>query len=240
MVYIIDIIIILLIALSVYLGYKRGFVKTVFSCFSLVIALFSASVFGPYIGAFIKTTPVYGTMAGSIKAEISEYFDDALENGQELSHTKDGDESSALASSLFRFGFDMQQVKEGYENALESGAENAKEQISEKMTDKALSCFANALGMLIAFILSLILLRVISSLLSQVVKLPLLSTLNRLSGLVAGFVFGVFGVFVLCMAVEILLPFIPKNPVIYMGIDKQTTLYGMFLDLNPVILLLFA
>ena len=42
------------------------------------------------------------------------------------------------------------------------------------------------------------------------------------------------------MIVEILLPYIPQNPVIYAGMEKDTILYNFFVNLNPVILLLFG
>ena len=52
---------------------------------------------------------------------------------------------------------------------------------------------------------------------------------------------GVFcSAFLLCMALEVLMPYIPKNPVIYAGMEKDTVLYGFFVNINPFIFLLFG
>ena len=68
----------------------------------------------------------------------------------------------------------------------------------------------------------------------------MLNGINRLGGFVVGLVLGIFSVYILCMIVEILLPYIPQNPVIYAGMEKDTILYNFFVNLNPVILLLFG
>ena len=231
MFYAIDIIVILIMALSVFLGFKRGFVKTFFSCFSLFIALFLASAAGPHVGTLLKQTPIYDAVEKKVGNEITEYVDGVLNESAA---------SSALSITLDRFGFDKEEIKDGYGKAVEEGVENPKEQICEKITDKAASCLVNALGVVIVFVAAFILLEIAEIILCKIVKLPVLNIINRVCGLAAGFVLGIFGVFVLCMILEVLLPFIPPNPILYMGIYKKTTLYQLFLNLNPVISMLFS
>ena len=238
--YIIDIIILVLLLLSVYLGYKRGFVKTVFSCLSVVCAIIAASWFGPYVGEFIRTTPVYETVGEGVEEKINDYLDEMLEEG--IIQAEDLEVSLSklpIAEGLERFGM-CDGFSEIIKKALESGTINVKGVLADEICDKVMLFLADAVGVLIVFIVSLILLKLLCAVVDGVVKLPLLNSLNKILGLVAGLILGVLSIFILCMIVEILAPYVPENPIVYPGLDKDTVLYGLFLNLNPLILLLFA
>ena len=59
-------------------------------------------------------------------------------------------------------------------------------------------------------------------------------------GAPAGIISGFIGVFALCMIMETMLPIIPENPVVYVGMSEHTLLYRFFVNLNPVISLLLG
>lgn len=236
-----DIIIALLIVLSAVVGRKRGLIKTAFSCLSLAVAIALSYFLGSYVGEYIKTTKAYDSL--SLKAEnvISERLDGIEAEGiAEAKQAKSRLEESELGMTLERLGLETDELYEKYEKAIDKGAENAKEKLSQAMADKVMSCLAKALGVLIVFVVSLIALKIISLVFDGIFKLPLLNSINRIGGLLLGIVLGVAGAFVLCMALEILMPYIPKNPVVYPGMEKDTLLYHFFVNLNPVILLLFG
>jgi len=81
MAFVVDIIIAALFVLSVFLGYKRGFVKTVFSCLTLAAAIFTAYTFGDDVGSYLKTTPAYEMVEEMVEKELEEGFDEIYKEG---------------------------------------------------------------------------------------------------------------------------------------------------------------
>lgn len=241
MAYIVDIVIAVIILVSVMLGYRRGLVKTAFGCISLAVAIVLAYFFGSYAGDFIKSTDVYASLSDKATAAISERFDEAEKEGLEkVKESFSGFGSSEIGKTLERLGFEADFLYESYEERMSEGTENAKERFAVEAAGKVMECIANALGVLVTFVLSLIALKILSRICDGIFKLPLLSVINRIGGVLLGLVLGIVTAFALCMAVEILLPCIPENPVLYIGMQGDTVLYNFFVNLNPVIMFLFG
>ena len=241
MAYICDIVIAVIILISAIVGKKRGFVKTAFGLLSFICAIAISYFFGSYAGEFIKTTSVYDDLSQKVTASISEYFDEVAEEQLEKIQLRDEKMSeSGMVKNLERLGLETDSFYDRFEDAIKEGTENAKEKFARNAAVKVMECLANALGVLATFVVSLVALKILGFLVDRLFRLPVLNGINRLGGLVVGVVLGLFSVYILCMIVEILLPYIPKNPVIYAGMEKDTILYNFFVNLNPVILLLFG
>lgn len=241
MAYIVDIIIAAIVVVSLFLGYKRGLVKTAFGCLSLVAAIAVSYFFGSYVGDFFKTTDVYHSLSQRTTAAISEHFDKAEKEGLErIEQSFDEFENSEIGLTLERLGLETESFYEKYKVRLSDDTENAAEQFAVDAAEKIMECLANALGILVTFVVSLILLKILSGIFDGIFKLPVLKAINRTGGVLLGFVLGIATAFVLCMVLEILLPCIPQNPVLYIGMQNDTILYNFFVNLNPVIFLLFG
>lgn len=241
MAYIVDIIIGIVLLVSIFFGYRRGLVKTVFGCLSLIAAIILASHFGPFAGGLIKETKLFGDVSENLACEISLYFDKTAKEGIESITSKNLNlDSSPAGDMLLRLGIDSEKLCDGYVKALSKGAENVKEDVIDAVSGPILDCIANAAGTLIVFILSLIALKLLSVIIDRIARLPILKTVNKFGGILAGALSGFVGVFILCTILELLLPCIPENPVIYPGMENDTILYSFFLGLNPVILLIFS
>lgn len=241
MAYVADIIIVAVIVLSAILGHRRGLVKTVFKCLSLVIAIAAAYVFGSAAGEFIKSTPVYEKVETAVSASVDEHFDKAASEGlDEAKKAQLEFEESVIGKNLKRIGFDSGDLYEKYESEMLDGKESLKENFAKKTSEWILSCLACALGTLCVFLLSLLLLKVLSKIAEALFRLPFLKTVNKAGGAILGFALGLVYAFAVCAVIEILLPYIPKNPVIYMGMEENTVLYKFFLNLNPLLFLFFG
>ena len=241
MAYICDIVIAVIILISAIVGKKRGFVKTAFGLLSFFCAIAISYFFGSYAGEFIKTTSVYDDLSQKVTSSISEYFDKVAEEQLERIELRSEEMSeSGMVKNLERLGLETDSFYDRFEDAIKEGTENAKEKFAQNAAAKVMECLANALGVLATFVISLIALKILGFLVDRLFRLPLLNGLNRLGGLIVGLALGIFSVYILCMIVEILLPYIPKNPVVYAGMEKDTILYNFFVNLNPVIFLLFG
>lgn len=263
MAFIVDIIIIVLLVFSVFMGYKKGLVKTLFGCFSLIAAIVLASVFGAPVGNAVKDSVFFDGVEQSVTNEIStnvndlqekpdalqaqyvgaNYEDDKISQGEKM---VEDFADSALGRTVFRLGVDEEQIKKDFANAIDGvgdkvkGSSDVKGVLVSVIAGPVLDCIASALGTVIVFIVSLILLKILCYFLDKVFKLPILNTVNKYGGLCAGVVSGVIGIYVLCMIIETLLPILPANPVLYAGMAENTIVYNFFINLNPVKTLLLG
>ena len=133
--------------------------------------------------------------------------------------------------------FAPEDMYEKYQAEILDGKESLKENYAKKMTEWIISCIASVLGTAAVFVLSLLLLKVLSALFEALFRLPLLKTVNKLGGGVVGLVLGLVYAFLICTAIHLLLPYIPENPVIYMGMEEDTVIYKFFVSANPLMLL---
>ena len=241
MAYIVDIVIAAIIVFSVVKGIRKGLVKTAFSCLTLVGAILIAYFFGTSVGSYLQTTKPYEKVYEASYGAISERLEETARQGlDEASASLEGISDSGLGKTLERLGLDTDELLDKYTDTLLKGTENAKVKFAEDAAGWILSCLANAVGILVTFLAALIALKLLSFLFDKLFSLPVLSFVNKLGGLVIGLVLGILLVYILCMILQIVLPYIPKNPVIYPGMEQDTLLYGFFLNINPVIFMLFG
>ena len=236
--YIVDIVIVAIVVVSVIIGYKRGLIRTLLACLTLVVAIAVSYYFGPYVGEYIKSSNAYERMSEGVVGEVSQYVGDVARSEIENAENSFGEfRQSGLAQTLSRLGFDSENAFDRYKESVISGAENLSTEYAEGIVGYVLSCLANALGVLVTFIAALILIKLLGYLIEKLFKLPVLRTVNRAGGAIAGALVGLLWAYAACMALEILLPYIPENPVVYMGMAENTILYKYFVDFNPAVLL---
>ncbi len=237
MAFIVDIAIVILFIISIASGLKKGLIKTLFGTLSLILAIIFAISFGKSAGALIKGTEAFKQMSDSMNDYIASYFDDMLESGSSKSQAEA--DKDAFDKLLKLFGADTDEIYDEYQNALQSGAENAKEDFAIKAANVITDCAATLLGTLAVFILSLAALKLLRLILEGIFKLPVLNAVNKIGGFALGVVRGALGAAVLCTVISIIIPYIPSNPVLYLGMENDTVIYKAILGLNPLLLLLF-
>lgn len=236
--FIADIVIIAIIVISVIIGFRKGLVRMLFKCLTVVAAAVIAFYAGPVVGSYIKATGVYASMSSGVSEKLCKYFDKIVLSGiEDAMKTKSDFESTPFAETLTRLGFDSDKMLEHYNTAIVSGAQNIKEEYVDGITDYVLSCLANALGHLVVFVVAFFVIKLLGILIEKIFDLSVLKAVNKVGGSVLGAVFGIAVSYVVCMALEVLLPYIPENPVVYMGMADKTFIYRYFINFNPAILL---
>lgn len=236
-----DVIIIAIVLISVTAGYRKGLVRTLFRCLTVAAAIAVSFYTGPMLGDFIKSTDEYTVISGNVSEKVSDYFDSVVLSGiEDAEKSKTDFEETPLAETLSRLGFDSEKMLEHYKTAVVSGAENVKDEYVEGLTRYILSCLANALGHLVMFLAALIVIKLIGVIAEKLFDLPVLKIVNKAGGGLLGAVFGIVIAYIVCMAIETLLPYIPENPVFYMGMAEKTYLYRYFVNFNPMIFLLLG
>lgn len=165
--------------IAVIAGVFRGFIKTFFAAFSIMLALFVAVQMGPYLGKIVQRTPVYE----GITTQIQENLD------MHTNQTTDKVTNQIDAISEYP-------MPEFIRKAL---IENNNSQIYEALgvydfnayVASYMACLViNAVAFLVVFLVAFLVLKIIEVTLNLISKLPVLHSINKIGGLLCGVVHG--------------------------------------------------
>jgi len=183
-----DIIVILILFINGFGGYRRGFIITVFRLTTLIITVLLTYKLYPAISTFIRnSTGLYEMLKNSISGSMNlEGVTNQLLASQGTEHIK--------ALQLPNFIKDSLVENNNYEiyNILQ--VDNLKDYIAGYLANICINV-VSAIGV---FILTFIFLKVLESVLDIITRLPILKSINRMFGLGLGLCIGGIMVWVLC------------------------------------------
>ena len=152
-----DIILVAFLCLSIYLGYKKGCVKTISKRLCFVISIVAAKILHPHISGFVSETVV----------------------GEFISS---------------KFTDETHLVTEGTNSIIKQAANGA----MEGLADMAVSVVTALIIIIVVFISNFVVRSI-----DLVAKLPVISALNKLLGLVAGFAVGVITIYLVFLVIAV-------------------------------------
>ena len=178
---IIDLIIILIMLLFTFLGYKRGLIKVAFKLCTFFIAIIVAFVFyKPIAKLVIANTNIDEAIETSITRKI-------LPEG--ATETQEVDLSQDLPSIILKNSSDtVQSISKSFTNTIIETA-----------------C------LLLIFIIVKIVLRFITALADLIAKLPILNQFNKLGGTLYGIIEGLFVIFLGFAIISLIAPIIDSS-----------------------------
>lgn len=221
----VDVLLVFILAIAAYIGYRKGIVKMLLSFLVIVLALaFSWGLSAPLAS---------GGYAMFFEKSVSQTVDAALENAsQDAVDTAVEnlfDSNSILGGVGALVGFDTQSIVDSVTgDSLEKVATTLKEDVIKPPATLLLRCVA----FLILFILLWIVLSLVAKALNKTAKLPVIKGVNAIAGGFVGLIIGVL----LCFAFSALLGVVTKiNPNGILGITQITkdnsVVYGFLSDL---------
>jgi uncharacterized membrane protein required for colicin V production len=176
-----------ILLLFTFLGYKAGLIKTVFSICSMIVALVLTLLISPQLSKALQANE-----------KIVGYFSEKVESALDLDKVDD-----SISDKLS--GIDKLPIPDSMKESLKKndnseaydilGVSNSTEYISYSMA----CMIINALSFAITFLILLIGLRVLCLVLDIISKLPVLHQINKLAGLIAGVVRGMIVIWLLCI-----------------------------------------
>ena len=179
---IIDLIVIAIIALFTFIGYKQGLVKSAIKILSFVIAIVIALVlYKPVSSAIIKNTT------------IDEKINSLIVENVKLEEKETSEESNL--------------IKDNLSNKLIAGTNNTIEEVANSFTVKLIEICV----MILLYIIARIILRFITALTDLVTAIPILKQINKAGGIVYGFLKGVVIVLVIFAVIYLASPVISTN-----------------------------
>lgn len=189
---ILDIILVAILAASIFFGYKKGLVKVAISLCALVIAVIVTLVFyKPISSAIIKNTD----------------WDEKIEQIIIENATKDVDNKEQEGNML-------ENAQNYIDNAVTEGQNNVVENVAPVIAERVI-VIGTMIGLFIATRLVLILLTLVSNVITN---LPIIKQFNKLGGLLYGIIRGLVVVYAL-LAVAFFIVSVSANVGITNAID---------------------
>lgn len=229
---IIDIVIILLIALAGFVGYKKGFVDMIASIVSIILAFILAIVLQEAVADFlIEKTGLGSNIENQIEDTLKNaLIDEDASKSQEVENGENIESSEQLEANTKKQNVEIKGFIENF--------------VKEEIIADNIPIIANNITKFIfkgisfigIFIIVIIITYIIRMILNLVFELPILSTVNKFGGLAFGVIKGLLWIFILFAIIKFLEP---------MGVDKvvvdyiNTSIVSKFLyDTNFVVMLI--
>lgn len=172
------IIVIAILVINTLIGLKVGFIKTIFSLCSLIIAIILTVWISPVVNNFMKgNDKIYNTISSKVEM--------ILPFSQEVT---DADEQVSLIDDLHLPQSIKDSLKKNNNSEVykELAISNFKGYVNSYLTGVVI----NAVAFIVTFVIILVLLWIICIALDIVSKLPLLNQINKTAGLLAGLIHG--------------------------------------------------
>lgn len=222
---ILDLLIVLIVVLTVYAGYKNGFFKTVAGLFGGIISFFvarlAASLLAPRLASLMPVSDLGDQLTGTINSALLE-----------------SDASLTVLGLLEKIGLPkslLSNLTADAGQALAGAAGSAADKVALALTE--LFCFC--VIFLIAFILCAVLIRLLFVWLDVFSHLPVIATLNSLLGCLCGVLAGLFFAWMLAIVLNWLGPVLATSfDIDLSAIDlSRTFIFQYFAAFNPLQLL---
>lgn len=182
--------VIVVFAILIYFGFRgkrKGFIRTVFTLFSLILALYLTSTFSPYVSKTLQNNERFYSYVSEAVSKIVKTpkkdgtVTEQAENIKELSLPK------SLKNAL---------IENNNGEVYKALAINSfKDYVNNYLTCVVI----NALSFIITFIFVNICLFLILNALDLISKLPIINGLNKSAGFIVGLLHGLVIIWVLCI-----------------------------------------
>lgn len=189
---VIDILLILVIALSAFIGYKKGFVKVIVKLGTFLIALVLAFLLQSSVAKFIgEDIGFKNTISTTVQNKLSDY-----------AKSKEDDKKTDI------------KMLEKTIDEINTAAEEKKAEVIQKWANNIADFILKGLSFIIIFFTVAIVMGIISLILNTVVKLPVLNTLNGVLGLGSAVILMAFRIMILLTIIYFMSPLEIVEPVI--------------------------
>lgn len=193
------------LALIIFFGtiiscYHKGFFKAFFGTIKVIVSVVVAYLFMPTLSYFFRTKFIQKTVSGAIEERVSAIVNGVADkiNLQKLF----ADMPTEFADILNRYGADTEKLAERYGHMTDAAEENVVD-LAQTIAFPVVKTISDVLSFIAIFILAFVVLTIAIKLVSLVLKLPVLSGIDKFLGFVLGLVSGAILLWVYCNVVSI-------------------------------------
>lgn len=185
---VLDLTVVLIFAVTLFVIIKNGFVKTVMNAAAFICALIFSKLFTPALSQII-----YNGLFGRYHTKLSEVIGTKITEGEIPIYF----ESIIKSNIIGKLNIDVA-----------SGVENVTNEASVWISKAVIGLFSWALAYLLIFVVTLIVFKLLTFVLVNVFKLPILNTVNKTLGSVLGVVVALLYVLLFVSLMQLVLPFL--------------------------------
>ncbi|MBQ9848693.1 MAG: CvpA family protein [Clostridia bacterium] len=224
-----DIVIIVIFAITMFFAIKNGFIKTAISAASFIVAIGITFCFAGTLADAMVSTPISERIEEATAQKIEDVILESSSDATEL--LKGSSESfNALISVA---GVELYEVDEFFTDSENASLEPA-ERLAKKISEPIIKTIALIISVVILFFGSRIILAIAASVLDKIAKLPILKSCNKLLGVLLGLALAVVRISLFCFIAGVLI----KNAA-FLGSDyisaldpDNTLLFKLFQNLD--------
>ena len=228
--WILDVIIVLIIGLTVFFAAKNGFAKTLISTASFAICLIVTVIFVSPLSGAIQQTPVADDIRNTTRDNINGYITGSSLGG--IENLLDG-ESSEFNTLIGVAGLDRAELKEWYAQNVGAG-DDAGYKLAAKISEPIIRIISSIIAVVVLFLGTKLLLVILSLILKQIVKLPVLKKFDRGLGVVLGILLALIRVCLFCFIFKVITQnsmFLSWEVFRSLSVEK-TLLFRLFYDFD--------
>lgn len=228
-----DLLVLIVIVGCLYGGVRSGFVQSVFGFFANLIALGVAFFLSAPVGGFLCEKWIGPAFEKGAVEQVARLTGEQATSAAEAPIEKllEGPQG-VLDSFLKGVSTTVEQIQAAFASGGDLAA--ARENAVRAVAQPAAETVSRIIAFIAIFVLTLLLLSIVSKLLSGICKLPGLRMLNTLLGGVFGALKGIIFVFVLCSVLSFSMPYmggLGQFAVSQQTVD-DTLLFGVFYENN--------
>ena len=213
---IVDLILVGLLFIFIFIGYKKGLTGSLFKLVSFALAIIIAVIlYRPISNSIIKNTNI----DNSIKNSIIKNFSNSNDNGK--SATQDKVQNS---------------IVNNINKEIESATVDAKETIVEQSAEKIAISIVNIGCAIAVFLIAKLILLIIGLFIKGITSLPIIKQIDKIGGIAYGIAEGVVIIYVI-LAIVSFANIVWANNITYQAVNKSVI--GSMLYNNNVLLKFF-
>jgi uncharacterized membrane protein required for colicin V production len=232
---ILDIIIVIIAALTIYFAYKRGFIRTLLSASSFLIAIVLTVLLLSPVKAALMNTSLADNVRDRVEIEINGIITrNGIKDVEELVG-KDA-KSNEFTDILDKIGIEKEDLNAKInEWKADNGVQTSlKERLIDYIADPVVDTIITVAAIVLIFFGSIILLKITAYILDKVCKLPILRTANKLLGVLMGIVLALVRIYLFVIIIKLM---VPNGNALGIGIltdinPDKTLLFKLFYDFN--------
>ncbi|MBQ0092927.1 MAG: CvpA family protein [Clostridiales bacterium] len=200
--FLLDVILLLIATLTIVFAVKNGFVKTVLSALSFLIALIVALVLRAPVVALLEQTPVSEKVSEGVETVLHDLAEGSSASLSSLIE----DSGSSLHSLLDTVGVEHDDLNEWLADKQNKTDDALLEPLTERLAPKLTHALLNVIVFPLLFLLSLIALKLLSAVLTGLTdRIGALRFANKTLGLIIGILLALFRMVLFCVVVQMLL-----------------------------------
>ena len=199
---VLDLIILAITGLTIYFAYRNGFVKTVLSALSFLIALVVALVLRAPVTSLLEQTPLADGMTNGVESALNAMTESTEESLASLIRNS----GSTLHSALDSIGVENESLEEWLSTMENQSNEGLLSPLAEKIAPKIGHVVLSVVSFIVLFFLTLVLVKILSSLLTGLTeRIAALRFANKTLGVIIGIVLAAVRVLLFCVIAQFLL-----------------------------------